>query len=306
MIIRPSMSGIFEKHVETPLDISGMPTARLAYGLRLLRAAYTGAAIRVRRDSDDTEADVYFYNQKEVTLNSMTSAGSTLRDFVGSNSAFVTKWYNQSAETTKPDAVQTTTSRQPELISSGVFNRGLKCVTSGGYSAAGDYLQVNSYRLPNTDDNFSLVMACEVFNFSGAGGLISNLDNFNDGAEMIYLSTAAYRLAVDAYDEDSASGYPTYTRTIVSSTYDRGRSSAQGGDGKSMIVRVSGTETTRDVNEDKHVARTDRFRIGCRRINNNPFNGIIREVFVWESAVSDALQLLLEDNLAIYNEVDLS
>ena len=305
MIIRPSMSGIFEKNIETPLDISGMPTARLAYGLRLLRAAYTGAAIRVRRDSDSTEADVYFYNQKEVTLNSLTSAGSTLRDFVGSNSAFVTKWYNQSAETTKPDAVQTTTSRQPELISSGVFNRGLKCVTSGGYSAAGDYLQVNSYSLPNSPDDFTLVMVCEVFDFTGAGGLITNLDNFNDGAEMIYLAGGSYRLALDAYDEDSASGYPTYTRTIVSSYYDRSRSSAQGGDGKSMIVRVSGVETTRDVNEDKHIGRSDRFRIGCRRINNNPFNGIIREAFVWESAVSDALKLLLEDNLAIYNEVDL-
>ena len=318
MIIRPSMSGIFEKHVETPLDISGMPTARLAYGLRLLRAAYTGAAIRVRRDSDNTEADVYFYNQKEVTLNSLTSAGSTLRDFVGSNSAFVTKWYNQSGNTstqagggswsgypTAPDAVQTTTSRQPELISSGVFNRGLKCVTSGGYSAAGDYLQVNQYRLPNSPDDFTLVMVCEVFNFTGAGGLITNLDNFNDGVEMLYLGTAAYRLGVDAYDEDTASGYPTYERTIVSSTYDRDRSSAQGGDGKSMIVRVSGTETTRDVNEDKHIGRSDRFRIGCRKITNNPFNGIIREAFVWESAVSDALQLLLEDNLAIYNEVDL-
>ena len=126
MIIRPSMSGIFEKHVETPLDISGMPTARLAYGLRLLRAAYTGAAIRVRRDSDSTEADVYFYNQKEVTLNSLTSAGSTLRDFVGSDTAYVTKWYNQSAETTKPDATQTTTSKQPELISAGTFNKGIK------------------------------------------------------------------------------------------------------------------------------------------------------------------------------------
>ena len=324
MIIRPSMSGIFEKHVETPLDISGMPTARLAYGLRLLRAAYTGAAIRVRRDSDSTEADVYFYNQKEVTLNSLTSAGSTLRDFVGSNSAFVTKWYNQSGNTstqqgggswsgypTAPDAVQTTTSRQPELISSGVFNRGLKCVTSGGFSASGDYLQVNQYRLPNTDDNFSLVMACEVFSFTGAGGLITNLDNFNDGVEMIYLSGGSYRLAVDAFDEDSASGYPTYTRTIVGSYYDRQRSTAAGGDGKSMILRVSGTETTRDVNEDKHIGRSDRFRIGCRRISNNPFNGIIREVYVFDSsagtgeaALDDDLKLALETNVAIYNEVN--
>ena len=305
MIIRPSFSGLYEKNVEPPLDITGMPTARLAYGLRKLRSAYTGAALRVRRSSDDTEADVYFYNQKEVTLNSLTSAGSTLRDFVGSDTAYVTKWYNQSAEATKPDATQTTTSKQPELISAGTFNKGIKFVTAGGYTAAGAYLQVNSYRLPNTDDNFSLVMACEVFDFTGAGGLITNLDNFNDGAEMIYLSGGSYRLAVDAYDEDSASGYPTYTRTIVSSYYDRSRSSAQGGDGKSMILRVSGVETTRDVNEDKHIGRSDRFRIGCRRINNNPFNGIIREAFVWESAVSDALKLLLEDNLAIYNEVDL-
>jgi len=324
MIIRPSLGGITRRNVPFPLDLSGMPTARLAYGLRKLRAAYTGAALRVRRDSDDTEADVYFGDRQEVGLNSLVSTGGTLRDFVGSNSAFVTKWYNQSGNTstqpgggsfsgfpTAPDAVQTTTSRQPELISSGVFNRGLKCVTSGGFSAAGDFLQVNQYRLPNQDDNFSLVMACEVFDFTGAGGLITNLDNFNDGVEMIYLSGGSYRLAVDSFDEDSASGNPTHTRTIVGSYYDRQRSTAAGGDGKSMILRVSGTETTRDVNEDKHIGRSDRFRIGCRRISNNPFNGIIREVYVFDSsagtgkaALDDDLKLALERNVAIYNEVD--
>ena len=322
MIIRPSFAGATRRNVPPPLDNAEVPTARLAYGLRKLRAGYTGAAIRVRRDSDNTEADVYFGDRQEVTLSSMTSSGDTLRVFVGSDSAFVTKWYNQSGNSSTqpgggswtgfdkdPDAVQTTTSRQPELISSGVFNRGLKCVTSGGFSASGDYLQVNNYRLPNSDDDFTMIFVGEVFNFSGAGGLISNLDNFNDGAELIYLSTAAYRLAVDSFDEDTATGYDTDTRTIVSARYDRARSSASGGDGKSMIVRVNGVETTRDVNEDKHVGRSDRFRIGCRRINNNPFNGIIREVYVFDSsagsaALSDDIQLALEKNIAIYNEVD--
>ena len=324
MIIRPSLGGLTKKNVPTPLDISSMPTCRLAYGLRKLRAAYSGYALRVRRSSDNTETDVEFYNSKEVTLNSTVTAGGTLRDFVGSNTAFVTTWYNQSGNTstqqgggsfngypTAPNAVQTTTSRQPELISSGVFNRGLKCVTSGGFSASGDFLQVNEYRLPNTDDNFSFIFSGVTFDFTGTIGLISNLDNFNDGVEMIGLAGGTYRLAVDSNDEDSASGKPTDVRMIVSSYYDRSRSSAQGGDGKSMILRVSGVETTMDVNEDKHIGRADRFRIGARKINNNPFNGLIREVYVFDSsagsgeaALDDDLKLALERNVAIYNEVD--
>ena len=66
-----------------------------------------------------------------------------------------------------------------------------------------------------------------------------------------------------------------------------------------------------DVNEDKHIGSADRFRIGVRKINNNPFNGLIREVYVFDSsagsgeaALDDDLKLALERNVAIYNEVD--
>lgn len=328
MILRPSLGGSTRRNVPFPLDISGMPTARLAYGLRQLRAGYTGNAIRVRRDTgggsgDDDEADVAFHN-REVSLNSTVSTGGTLRDFVGSNTAHITTWYNQSGNTstqqgggvwngyaTAPDATSTTHTQQPELISSGVFNKGLKFVTSGGYSAAGDFLSVANYRLPNTDDNFSFIFSGVTFDFTGGAGLISNLDNFNDGVDMFGLNTAAYRLAVDGNDEDSAASKPTNVRMIVSSYYDRQRSSAQSGDGKSIILRVSGVETTMDVDEDKHVSNSGRFRIGCRYINNNPLNGLCREVYVFDSsagsgqaALSDSLKLALERNIAIYNEVD--
>ena len=47
MIIRASLGGIASKNVPPPLDISGMPQSRLAYGIRKLRAAYTGAALRL-------------------------------------------------------------------------------------------------------------------------------------------------------------------------------------------------------------------------------------------------------------------
>ena len=315
MIIRPSLSGSLEKSVPPPLDIDGMPSPRLAYSLRKLRSGYTGAALRVRRGSDNTEADVYFYNQKEVTLNSMTSSGDTLQVFIGGETAFVTKWYNQSAETTKPDAVQTTTGRQPELISSGTFNNGIKFVTTGGFSAYGDYFQVNSYRLPNTDDNHTLLWMGRIFAFSTGGGavvgLITNLDNFNDGAEMIAgingtATNGDFRLAVDSHDEDSSSHYPANKNTICIGSYDRTRSTAQGGAGTSQIVRVNGNQTTKNTNEDKHVGRTDRFRIGCRKISNNPLNGSCKEVMVWESFVSLALQEILEKNIAIYHNTDLT
>ena len=87
-------------------------------------------------------------------------------------------------------------------------------------------------------------------------------------------------------------------------SYDRDRASAQGGDGKSQIVRINGNETTKDTNEDKHIGRSDRFLIGVRKISNSPLDGTSREVFVWESQLSDALQAELEKNMAVYNEID--
>lgn len=315
MIIRPSLGGLTEKNVPTPLDISSMPTCRLAYGLRKLRAAYSGYALRVRRSSDNTETDVEFYNSKEVTLNSTVTAGGTLRDFVGANTAFVTKWYNQSGNSstqagggkwsgypTAPDAAQTVTSNQPELITSGSMNDGI----SFGTSSNTRYFLVDDYRLPNanTGDSFTLFCCFQLNDHDTAQGLISNLDNFNDGAELIS-HLDKYRLALDSHDLDLANT-DVGVNMIAIGSYDRTRASAQGGDGSSQIIRVNGTEGTKDTNEDKHIGRDDRFRIGVRRTTSNALDGNIREVFVFESQLSQALQISLERNSAIYNNVDLA
>jgi len=315
MIIRPSLGGLTEKNVPTPLDISSMPTCRLAYGLRKLRAAYSGYALRVRRSSDNTETDVEFYNSKEVTLNSTVTAGGTLRDFVGANTAFVTKWYNQSGNSstqagggkwsgypTAPDAAQTVTSYQPELITSGSMNDGI----SFGTSSNTRYFLVDDYRLPNanTGDSFTLFCCFQLNDHDTAQGLISNLDNFNDGAELIS-HLDKYRLALDSHDLDLANT-DVGVNMIAIGSYDRTRASAQGGDGSSQIIRVNGTEGTKDTNEDKHIGRDDRFRIGVRRTTSNALDGNIREVFVFESQLSQALQISLERNSAIYNNVDLA
>jgi hypothetical protein len=60
--------------------------AAAAYSLRLLRSAYTGDAIRVRRASDNTEQNIGFVNN-ELDTSSLTS-------FCSGTNGFVTTWYD--------------------------------------------------------------------------------------------------------------------------------------------------------------------------------------------------------------------
>jgi hypothetical protein len=87
------------------------PGAAAAYSLRLLRAAYTGNAIRVRRSSDNAETDIGFSN------NGLNTA--TLTSFCGASNGYITTWYDQSGNGI--NAIQTTATNQPQIVSSGTI-----------------------------------------------------------------------------------------------------------------------------------------------------------------------------------------
>jgi hypothetical protein len=98
------------------LDVYSGATA--AYSLRNLRAGTSGSAVvRVRRSSDNTEQD---FTAVQVT-------DGTLTTFCGANNGFVRTWYDQS--TSSNNAIQTTASSQPRIVSSGVLD------TDGGNPA---------------------------------------------------------------------------------------------------------------------------------------------------------------------------
>ena len=82
-----------------------------AYSLRRLYASYTGAAIRVRRSSDNAERDIGFIGEHLDVL--------ALLVFVGNGSGFVTTWYDQSGN--GRHATQTTAANQPRIVSNGVI-----------------------------------------------------------------------------------------------------------------------------------------------------------------------------------------
>jgi len=83
-----------------------------AYSLRKLRTDYTGAAIRVRRTPDNTEQDIGFDSDGNLDESALTT-------FVGSGSAHVQTWYDQS--TNANHAVQNTSGQQPHIVYNGTI-----------------------------------------------------------------------------------------------------------------------------------------------------------------------------------------
>lgn len=87
------------------LDLAPGPS--VAFSLRKLNSTYSGAAIRVRRSSDNTESDIGFDSFGYFD----SAAFST---FLSGSNGFIKKWYDQSGNGN--DATQTSTSNQPQLI----------------------------------------------------------------------------------------------------------------------------------------------------------------------------------------------
>lgn len=86
------------------------PNAASAYSLRLLRSAYTGNCIEVRRSSDNTTQNIGFVNNELDT--------SSLLSFVGAGEGYIRTWYDQSGSGV--NATQTTNSEQPRIVNGGV------------------------------------------------------------------------------------------------------------------------------------------------------------------------------------------
>jgi hypothetical protein len=105
--------GIFLSYFDNKyvLDLISV-LAKAAYGLRRLYTSWTGAAIRVRRSSDDAEADIGFKANGDLNTTALLA-------FCGSGDGFVTTWYDQSGN--GHHATQGTAANQPQIVSNGVI-----------------------------------------------------------------------------------------------------------------------------------------------------------------------------------------
>jgi len=90
------------------------PNAAAAYSLRKLRAAYSGSAVRVRKEvsSVSSETDIGFLGDGSLDTTTLLTFAS---DADGGD-VFVVTWYDQSLSN---DATQSTAASQPKIVSSG-------------------------------------------------------------------------------------------------------------------------------------------------------------------------------------------
>jgi len=144
------------------------PNAAAAYSLRALNSAYTGAAIKVRRSSDNEEQDIGL-------LYDGTLDTSSLLSFVGAGDGFVTTWYDQSGGG-GGDALQNLASKQPQIVSSGsVINENGKI--SVKFNGTTDYIK-NNLKVGPTVTAFAVSKIVDEFDYNfiydsfGTGGRI--------------------------------------------------------------------------------------------------------------------------------------
>lgn len=90
------------------------PAPRVAYSLKKVISTATNA-IRVRRSSDNAEQDIGFTGDALDT--------AALASFVGSDSAFVTTFYDQTS--TGINFTQSTAGNQPRIVNAGTFDGAL-------------------------------------------------------------------------------------------------------------------------------------------------------------------------------------
>lgn len=99
--VRPAAGGLL---------LDQYPGATFAVGLRKLRNAYTGACMRVRRASDNTEQDIGFNASGGLDTVALTN-------FCVGTTGFIRTWYDQSVSGNT--AGQTATVAQPQIYSAG-------------------------------------------------------------------------------------------------------------------------------------------------------------------------------------------
>lgn len=153
------MIGLYSANSQSALGFTGLLDeyggAAAAYSVRRLSSTYTGALIEVRRSSDNTTQDIGY----DVNGDLDTAA---LLSFVGAGDGFVRTWYDQSGNAN--NAQQTTTSLQPQIVSSGVVittlsKPSLSMATNGSFNFSASTLINNN---PST--------VFDVIDFTGDSG----------------------------------------------------------------------------------------------------------------------------------------
>ena len=271
-------------------DLYGLPTA--AFSLRKLspNTTYSGAAIRVRRSSDNTEQDINFVSS---AANAPIDT-SALLSFVGSGDGFVVTWYNQNGSGNH--ATQTTAANQPQIVTSGVVELS-SSLPSIKWDGSNDFLLINSV--------FTSTMNLTTFLISQSAAVSSNqyiYDNsnsasFGGGYALRFLSTGGFRAwAQDANINASGGSTSNNTPYLVSQM---SRITLGTTENNEVWVNNSNVGNTSGIPSARNAKTTT--RIGHSELLGGFLNGKISELIAYDSYKSTDRAAMTTNINAYYN-----
>jgi hypothetical protein len=247
------------------------PGAAAAYSLRKLSSTYNGSAIRVRRSSDSVEQNIGFVNN--------TLDISSLSTFIGSNSGFVTTWYDQSGNVS--DAIQSTAGNQPRIVNAGTIDvlDGLPLI---------QFIRANSTFLVNS----TISTTASTTRFIASVQNVSTYNNF--GAFWSNNSLNNYQLS----SQNSAPPSIYYFNGLVTTPYTIYN-------GKDNFLNIL-SNTTSFLNSEHRITFSDSKGFTGLRLGNTPggtttdaLQGTISE-FVFYNADQSSILNEIRNNISIY------
>lgn len=254
-----------------------------AYSLRKISST-ADKCIRVRRDNDNEEQDIGFVGRELDT--------ASLLSFVGSNSAYVTTWYDQSGN--ENDATQSTADNQPKIVSSGTIVISQSGKPSVQFTASDStYLQTAN----NMTNDSSLRVFMHLEDIAKPASGSGNFYRSNSNAGGVFYINAS-----------NSQKYAVYNGTVLNSNYvgdgDSGGifSVYQGSSAKIFrngVQIISGNSGTNSF--------TDKMNIGCGQNAENFTTMLTGEyIFYNNSALSDSDRTAIERNQGRYYDITLT
>jgi hypothetical protein len=158
-----------------------------AYSLRKLRAAYTGFAIKVRRNGDNATQNIGFTATGALDETALTTF-VTNGNLSPTNSGTVSIWYDQSGK--GRDVANTTTGEQPFIVTSGIIEKynGLPTVKFVKTSITNS---TNQSKLYNTTSTPSVASAMGIFaytynttSYQNYDAVVTDVTNLNGTASL--------------------------------------------------------------------------------------------------------------------------
>ena len=269
-------------------DIAGNPA--FAYALERMVTSYTGACVRVRRSSDNAEADIGFMIDGRLDTVS-------LLEHCGSGNGFVRTWYDQSGNARHLQ--QSTTSKQFQIVSSGVV------VTLNGKPSmdvvaanSQNMLTAASFDLTGTTsavlstvfsaDTISGTVLCD--HSSGAtyttGGFGVFIGNFGSGRIELIAGSASAATRLVNYVSGMASGQIN----VLSATIDPARSTSDG------RIRLRWNATDQDEAQTGVVGtlsagcfKSGTLAVGSSSVSNGYFDGKISQIALFTAPTMEKL-----------------